>query len=135
MHDRGMCHRDLKMTNILINNKGIVKIIDFGFATESQNKLRMYCGTPSYMPPEMVNKITYYGMPLDVWSLGVVLYKLLTGEYPFGAEKDPELKNNIRNVNLEYPFFITPKCKDLIVRMLKVDPMSRLTISQVFLGF
>jgi MAP/microtubule affinity-regulating kinase len=87
MHDKGLCHRDLKMTNILINSRGEVKIIDFGFSVEAYHKLRMYCGTPSYMPPEMVNKKSYYGKPLDIWSLGVVLYKLLTGEYPFGGKK------------------------------------------------
>lgn len=86
LHDKNVCHRDLKMTNILINSKGQVKIIDFGFAIEADQKLRMYCGTPSYMPPEMVNKRAYYGIPLDIWSLAVVLYKLLTGQYPFGGK-------------------------------------------------
>lgn len=85
LHDQNICHRDLKMTNILINSKGHVTIIDFGFAIESHQKLRMYCGTPSYMPPEMVNKKAYLGKPLDIWSLAVVLYKLLTGDYPFGG--------------------------------------------------
>lgn len=87
------------MTNILINSKGEVKIIDFGFAIEADQKLRMYCGTPSYMPPEMVNKRAYYGMPLDVWSLAVVLYKLLTGSYPFGRK----LKSLQKFTNRKYP--------------------------------
>lgn len=86
IHDNDFCHRDLKMTNILINSNGLVKIIDFGFACKSKNHHSMYCGTPSYMAPEMVMKRQYLGQPLDVWALGVVLYKLLTGEYAFGGE-------------------------------------------------
>lgn len=74
------------MTNILINREGFVKIIDFGFACPSLDKLRMYCGTPSYMAPEMVLKKPYYGQPMDIWALAVVLYKLLTGEYAFGGK-------------------------------------------------
>lgn len=86
MHNRGFCHRDLKVTNMLINSEGVVKIIDFGFACEAKGKLNMYCGTRSYMPPELVNKFQYYGKPMDIWACGVVLYKLLVGDYPFGGK-------------------------------------------------
>lgn len=85
IHNNGFCHRDIKMTNILINRDGLVKIIDFGFSCPAKEKLRMYCGTPSYMAPEMVMKRSYYGMPMDIWALAVVLFKLLTGEYAFGG--------------------------------------------------
>jgi serine/threonine protein kinase len=74
------------MTNILINRDGLVKIIDFGFSCPAFEKLRMYCGTPSYMAPEMVMKRSYRGMPMDIWALAVVLFKLLTGEYAFGGK-------------------------------------------------
>ena len=94
MHNLGFCHRDLKMTNILINRDGLVKIIDFGFACPADQKLRMYCGTPSYMAPEMVMKRSYMGMPMDIWALAVVLYKLLTGEYAFGRKIERILKKN-----------------------------------------
>lgn len=88
IHELGYCHRDLKVTNMLINSDGVVKIIDFGFACEAKGKLNMYCGTRSYMPPELVNKFQYYGKPMDMWALGVVLYKLLVGDYPFGGKKN-----------------------------------------------
>ena len=88
MHERNYCHRDLKVTNMLINNKCEVKIIDFGFACKAEKKLSMYCGTRSYMPPELINKFFYRGKPMDIWSLGVVLYKLVVGDYPFGGKQN-----------------------------------------------
>lgn len=85
MHDHNVAHRDLKLTNILIDNEYTVKIIDFGFACEANERHRMYCGTPSYMAPEIVEKKLYQPKPTDIWSLGVVLFKLLSGEYAFGG--------------------------------------------------
>jgi len=85
IHKKGFCHRDLKLTNILIDHTSIVKIIDFGFASTGEGEHSMYCGTPSYMAPEIVDKKSYDGLKVDVWAIGVVLYKLLTGEYPFGG--------------------------------------------------
>lgn len=85
MHEKDFAHRDLKMTNILIDSSLTVKIIDFGFACKASRLHNMYCGTPSYMPPEIVQRGTYYPKPVDIWTLGCVLYKLATNEYPFGG--------------------------------------------------
>lgn len=85
MHEHNVAHRDLKLTNILIDDEYTVMIIDFGFACEANDRQKMYCGTPSYMAPEIVEKKLYFPKPTDIWSLGVVLYKLLTGEYIFGG--------------------------------------------------
>ena len=87
MHLKGFCHRDIKLTNVMIGKNGKPKIIDFGFASTISKKKTQYCGTPSYMAPEIVKRKGYYGDKVDVWALGVVYYKMLTGNYPFGSKK------------------------------------------------
>ena len=85
MHGRGISHRDLKLTNILIDKDQKIKIIDFGFADNTGRILHAYCCTPSYMAPEIICKKEYRGIDVGIWAIGVVLYKLLTGEYAFGS--------------------------------------------------
>ena len=132
MHEHNVAHRDLKLTNILIDEEYAVKIIDFGFACEANDLHRMYCGTPSYMAPEIVEKKHYLPKPTDVWSVGVVLYKLLSGEYAFGAEDHPELKKNIVNVRVEFPPYFSTKVKSLLLGCFEYDPEKRLTVEAVF---
>jgi serine/threonine protein kinase len=85
LHSKGIYHRDLKMTNVLIDDKRTIKLIDFGFADNRDQELTSYCGTPSYMAPEIVEKRGYRGKHVDMWALAVILFKLLTGEYAFGS--------------------------------------------------
>ena len=74
----------------MVNENYEVKIIDFGFSlfTTKNKKLNLHCGTPSYMAPELVAKKDYLGSPVDIWALGVLLYKMLTGYYPFNGMKN-----------------------------------------------
>jgi serine/threonine protein kinase len=72
-----------------------LKIIDFGFAVSSKEKLKVFCGTPSYMAPEIVAKKEYYGAAADVWSAGVVMYVLLTGYLPFKSTDERGLFRKI----------------------------------------
>lgn len=132
LHDKGFCHRDLKVTNMLIDQTNLkIKIIDFGFACLNQDKLRMYCGTKSYMPPELVRRIPYDGKAMDIWALGVVLFKLLTGDYPFGADGDKHLESNIVNAHYKVPFFVSVKAKDLLDKMLQPISAERCSITRV----
>ena len=81
LHSKNVTHRDIKLENIIIDKKGIMKLIDFGFCccTSPDTKLKIFCGTPSYMCPEIVMKKDYYGNPTDIWATGILLFALLCG--------------------------------------------------------
>jgi serine/threonine protein kinase len=74
-------HRDIKLENIIIDKRGVIKLIDFGFCCCSSRdvKLKIFCGTPSYMCPEIVCKKEYYGPPTDIWASGILLFAMLCG--------------------------------------------------------
>ena len=94
-----MTHRDIKLENILLDEtRERVKMIDFGFSTciPHDRKVKIFCGTPSYMAPEIVSKIEYSGPPADIWALGVLLFALLCGKFPFRGQNDKELYTNIK---------------------------------------
>ena len=86
-HSQNVCHRDLKLENILVDDQGKVKIIDFGFSTvcQSNSKLNLFCGTPPYMSPEIASRSAYNGFSADIWALGISLYLMLYGKFPFRA--------------------------------------------------
>ena len=88
-HQRGICHRDLKPENILIDDENNVKVIDFGFSASSNDKLNSHCGTPPFMAPEITKKGLYNGRQTDIWALGVLLYLMLVGKFPFRATSEP----------------------------------------------
>jgi serine/threonine protein kinase len=85
LHERGVAHRDIKAENCLVNKNKQLRLIDFGFAVmgEPGFKVDSYCGTPSYMAPEVVHRKPYCPFPADYWSLGVLYYIMLQGSYPF----------------------------------------------------
>jgi len=97
MHSVGVCHRDIKAENVIISDKNTVKIIDFGFSVRftPDTGLRVFCGTSYYMPPEIVLKRQYNGFKSDIWSLGVLLYLMLTSTFPFKGCNDKELFSRI----------------------------------------
>ena len=121
IHSKKICHRDIKLENILVDKKYNPKICDFGFATFSKNKLKRYLGTPGYKSPQIVNNIPYNGFKNDIFSLGQALMTLVTGctGYKDDAEDDNQLyklikykkfdiywafleKLGIKNVSLEF---------------------------------
>lgn len=134
-HSLRVAHRDIKLENVLINADGFVKIIDFGFATCDKigKKEFLYCGTPNYMAPEIVNKVEYEGMPVDVWAAGVLLYLLVTGGFPFGSNKEAKVFKNILKNQVIYPEYVSSECKDLISKMLENDPNKRIKAEEVLL--
>lgn len=134
-HSKNISHRDLKLDNILLENGDKVKVIDFGFAScmHQGEKAKMFCGTPSYMAPEIVSKQEYAGPPADIWALGVVLYVMLTGTFPFRGSSDRELFRKIKCGVTVFPTVLSEKGRDLIMQMLSLSPESRLSAEEILL--
>eukprot|EP00079_Xenopus_tropicalis_P032087 XP_017945858.1 PREDICTED: serine/threonine-protein kinase SIK1 [Xenopus tropicalis] len=106
---------------------------DFGFGNfyKEGQALNTWCGSPPYAAPEVFQGQEYEGPPLDVWSLGVVLYVLLCGTFPFDAPNLPTLRQRVLEGRFRIPYFMSQDCESLIRRMLVVDPAKRLTIGQI----
>jgi serine/threonine protein kinase len=138
IHDRNIIHRDLKPENILIvqDSKDIrVKVIDFGLAVSGimNEDLTMFCGTPEYMAPEIVQQMPY-GKSADVWSVGVILYCLMTGSLPFTGSHPDEIFDHILTNPVLYPKFIwdhiSNDAMNLVKGLLAKHPRQRFTIDQ-----
>ena len=131
LHSLGICHRDLKPENILLDEQHNVKIADFGFARfVKTNVAETSCGSPHYAAPEVIRGDPYDGRAADVWSCGVILYALLAGYLPFDDQNVRNLLNKVKRGYYQMPQFQEP-VKDLISRMLTLDPAARITISQI----
>ena len=85
LHEQSVFHRDLSVKNVLVTKNDQIKIIDFGLATESEAISEQFCGTVAYFSPQIVSKQPYSPRPTDIWNLGVMLYAVNFGQYPFGG--------------------------------------------------
>ena len=137
LHSMNICHRDLKADNFLYEtgeDSADVKIIDFGLARKfGVEKMHTVVGTPYYMAPEVLRG--NYGKECDVWSLGVLLYLLLSGRPPFFALFEEDIFKKIHSGKFNFKGEewenSSPQVKDLISRMLVVDTMHRITLEEV----
>lgn len=140
LHRMNVVHRDMKPENLLVNltddSKMQLKLADFGLAMEVVKPVYTVCGTPTYVAPEILAE-TGYGLPVDMWALGVITYILLCGFPPFRSpdRNQDELFDLIQSGKYEYisPYWnsISKTAKDLIDHLLVVDQKQRFTALQV----
>ncbi|KAG7193323.1 serine/threonine-protein kinase KIN2 [Scheffersomyces spartinae] len=131
-HKNNVVHRDLKIENIMINQKGDIKIIDFGLSNlySPKNLLKTYCGSLYFAAPELLSAKPYIGPEVDIWSFGVVLYVLVCGQVPFDDDSVTVLHEKIKKGNVQYPA-LSKECISLLSRMLVVDPTKRASLYEI----
>ncbi|XP_018493121.1 SNF1-related protein kinase catalytic subunit alpha KIN10 [Raphanus sativus] len=132
-HRNMVVHRDLKPENLLLESKCNVKIADFGLSNIMRDGhfFKTSCGSPNYAAPEVLSSQLYAGPEVDVWSCGVILYALLCGTLPFDDENLPNLFKKIKGGIYTLPSHLSAGARDLIPKMLVVDPMKRVTIPEI----
>ena len=137
LHEMGITHRDIKLENLLLDEQLNIKIIDFGFSTciPNEKKIKIFCGTPSYMAPEIVNKTEYCGPPADIWALGVLLFTILSGCFPYRGATDKELYSKITRADYKLPSEVYNSLSgaaiDLISSLFNTNADNRPTAKQI----
>ncbi|XP_029585866.1 MAP/microtubule affinity-regulating kinase 3 isoform X4 [Salmo trutta] len=126
-HQKHIVHRDLKAENLLLDADMNIKIADFGFSNEFTmgNKLDTFCGSPPYAAPELFQGKKYDGPEVDVWSLGVILYTLVSGSLPFDGQNLKELRERVLRGKYRIPFYMSTDCENLLKRFLVLNPAKR----------
>jgi serine/threonine protein kinase len=132
LHSNGIIYRDLKPENILLDQEGHVRLTDFGLSksglTEKQ-KATTFCGTPEYLAPEIIQNIPY-DKAVDFWSLGALLYFMLSGTPPHYSKNKDEIFKNVLFRNIEPLLSVSEAANDLILKLLQTDPSKRLSSAE-----
>ena len=132
-HTRGVVHRDLKVENLLLDGDSNIKLADFGFSNYYTEKslLSTWCGSPPYAAPELFEGKKYVGPKVDMWSLGVVLYVLVSGTLPFDGPTLMDLRERVVRCQYRIPFFLSQECEQLLKGLLVIEPEKRLGIDTI----
>uniref|UniRef100_A0A674D6Y3 non-specific serine/threonine protein kinase n=1 Tax=Salmo trutta TaxID=8032 RepID=A0A674D6Y3_SALTR len=132
-HLKNIVHRDLKAENLLLDADSNIKIADFGFSNEFTmgNKLDTFCGSPPYAAPELFQGKKYDGPEVDIWSLGVILYTLVSGSLPFDGQNLKELRERVLRGKYRVPFYMSTDCEGILRRFLVLNPTKRCTLEQI----
>ncbi|KAG9351674.1 hypothetical protein JZ751_022925, partial [Albula glossodonta] len=150
-HQKCIVHRDLKVSvddkselyslysstsvqaeNLLLDSEMNIKIADFGFSNEFTlgSKLDTFCGSPPYAAPELFQGKKYDGPEVDVWSLGVILYTLVSGSLPFDGQNLKELRERVLRGKYRIPFYMSTDCENLLKKFLILNPTKRGSLEQ-----
>ena len=140
-HQRGIVHRDLKASNILLAEDGSIKLADFGMCSlvGPQSMLDTQCGTLTYLAPEVLAGDPYCGRKADIWSCGVLLYVLVTGSFPTDCENLRQQNLTIRSWGRHIPSSLVPstvsaECRELIQMMLTIDSALRASLEAIMVS-
>ncbi|KAG5362073.1 Protein kinase C-like protein [Yarrowia sp. C11] len=127
-HDNGVIYRDLKLDNILLTRDGHVKIADYGLCKEDMDYGRTtgtFCGTPEFMAPEILLE-QRYGLAVDWWAFGVLIYQMVLGQSPFRGEDEDEIFDAILADEPRYPITLPGNCVSILTQLLTREPERRL---------
>lgn len=126
-------HRDLKAENVFYAGPKLVKLGDFGFSTisRSDEMLNTFCGSPPYAAPELFKDESYYGLYVDVWAMGILLYFMCTGIMPFRADTVAKLKKSILEGQFTIPSYVSDSGQFLIRGILRLVPQDRFTMNEL----
>lgn len=133
LHSKNIIHRDLKAENLLLDADMNIKIADFGFSNTFSigAKLDTFCGSPPYAAPELFQGKKYDGPEVDVWSLGVILYTLVSGSLPFDGQNLKELRERVLRGKYRIPFYMSTDCENLLKKFLVLNPVRRSTLEAI----
>ena len=125
-------HRDIKPENVLLTDTLAAKLTDFGWSNyiQEDEKRTTVCGTPIYLAPEII-KEKGHDEKVDIWCIGVLLFELATGSVPFPGNDIETLENNILKLKIQWPKDINLDIKNLIMKILKLDPKARISLSDM----
>lgn len=132
IHSLNIAHRDIKPENILLDVQGKCKITDFGLAKylDKTGIVNTACGSPCYASPEILSGLPYDAKKSDMWSMGVLLYTLVSGQLPWTKHNHTQLFHQIKKGHYHIPSFISDDCANLIRKLMEINPSKRLSADE-----
>lgn len=135
-HSRGVYHRDLKPENLLLDEDNNLKVTDFGLSvpascTRLDGLFHTTCGTPAYVAPEVISRRGYDGAKADIWSCGVILFVLLTGQLPFNDSNIMHMYKKISKADYKCPSSVPSEARRLLKRILDPNPVTRISMKKI----
>jgi len=134
IHNKRVIHRDLKLENVLIDEDLNIKLTDFGLCTIKKDEFSLFStklGTVRYSSPEMLMEDDY-NESVDLWAIGIILFKLLTGKYPFDGSTKSKIFKRIQYKKIHWSkYYLERKEESLLRKLLKKDPYQRIEIEEI----